>query len=390
VLRLGPLVLVARAIGMLVPFALAARFGATSTTDALYYAAGVPTFALVVATGALGSALLPLLARDSSLSAWPVALRTGLFSVLLGSFFALLLPYWLPVATSFSTETQEQTSYFSWALVPFLGASSGAAILRTGCEARGRFQQGILGPAVKALTNLSGIALVPSIFWLPWIMGLGALLEASWYGVGQEGSRDPGWIPEGMGRILVGEGLVAGNTLVDRAFAGSMGVGAVSFLEYGERLKLIPQAFFDATLVTPLFSGWARLKPEELPASVHQGLRSSLLALPVVAGMIALAPLLVRLAYGRGAFSGETEVSSVLIGYLPGVWLSLMGAMLTRALVLRGHFGQVMGLGILSFCSNFFLDLAFFDRGVSGLAWATSLTSLIVVVCAWLLLKRGA
>ncbi len=415
---LVPLAIAARGAAFVVPLVIARWFGAGSVTDAWFWALALPTFALVLASTAIGTAATPAFAKVRAhaperlprvvggLAAW-----VALGSAALGAAVAAAGPALLAHHTAFPTDTQALAGGYLWALVPFLAATGAGAVLRSACEVHGRF-------GAVAATPLLRAAVVIATTWgllgplgpraLPWGLLAGEIAQvALWAAILRgEGLRlDPRpWLdPEvrAVGRdlwpILGGEVLVALNLVVDKAFAAVLPEGSVATLEYADRARVIPQTLLESTLLMVGFATWARLRAEGAPeaarAEVDRSLRwTAALAAPPVAGMFIGRHILVQLLYERGAFTPDdtARTAAALACYLPGVVPGLLGLMAVRAHVLERNLRLVPALGLLSVVGNAALNAALIGPlGLNGLALATSLNLLLVPGIALLRLRAA-
>lgn len=398
-LLLTPLVLLARGAAFAVPVLLAGWFGIDPRMDAFYYALGVPTFLLVVATSALSTVLIPLLAERPGLAVGSLAVSIGAAAAGIGMGMAALLGPLLPVLTAFSAETRMQTTSFAWALVPFVAVTAVAAVLRNGCEVEGRFSVASLGPLFRALGTLvvAGLLREQGPAMLPVAMALGTGSEALWYAAWLGPRLGP--LPEGLWSrlwlvlpVFGGEALVATNPLVDRAFAATLAGGSVTMLEYADKVRLAPQTLLESTLVVVAFSTWAKLDRSDRKGAVEQGLRQVLLlAPPILAGLAVGSLPLVRLLFERGAFDPGAvgPLAQAVAAFMPGVLGTLVGVLLVKAHVLAGRYGLVFGLGLGSSLLNAGLNALLGPPfGVVGIAAATSISTTVVALVAWALWVR--
>ncbi len=401
----------ARAVAFFVPVFIARWYGVQSATDAFYWALSVPTFLLILGSTTMGTVLVPVLARlrvtaperVSSFLGASVTLAAGLAATL-GALFALAAPYVLPRATRFDAETQALTVQFAWMLVPFLAAVAVAAVLKAGCEVHGRFSGPAGAPVVRAVATIGvvwafkehGPTVLP-IGVLCGSLGEVALLTSVLWreGVRPRPSLDvPPELAEAaraFGPVLGGETMVALNLIVDKLFAGAGPEGSVSLLEYADRARMIPQTLLESTLLVVAFNAWAAARARGEDEGRHRAVATALwwvclLAPPVLGGMAIGREALVRLLYEDGAFTpAHTAVTAATLGaYLPGVFFSLIGALIVKAHIVAGRYRLVLALGALSLGLNTTLDAALMPGfGLVGLAIATSITTAVVTCVAF-------
>jgi putative peptidoglycan lipid II flippase len=414
-LLLVPIALASRGIAFLVPLAIAMWFGVGEITDAWYWALAFPTFALVLASTALGTAATPAMAavRTEAPDRMPrfvggLLTWTAVGSGSLGLLICVLAPVALPRVTAFPVETQELAGVFLWELLPFMVLTSAGAVLRVACEVQGRF-------TIVAVTPLVRASVVIATTWalleplgphaLPWGLVAGELLQAVWWAAWLRATGvhfapslrlDPAvrQVGRDLAPILGGEVLVALNIVVDKAFAGMLESGSVATLEYADRARVVPQTLLQSTLVMVAYATWSNLraagKIEDARRAVDQALRWTLaLSAAPVAGMFIGRHVLVGLLYERGAFTAADSVAtaSVLAWYLPGVVPNLLGILAVRAHVVERNLRIVLILGLASMGANAtFNALLVGPMGLDGLALATTINmALIPALYLWFL-----
>jgi putative peptidoglycan lipid II flippase len=114
--------------------------------------------------------------------------------------------------------------------------------------------------------------------------------------------------------VILYSGLIALNPVISRAYASTWGPGVTAGFDYSLRLVGVPLAL----LVVPLSSALAGEVAERVLAG-RWVKRAVLAAAAVVVALEAGGLMVVRLAFERGAFSGESSatVSAVLQGFAP-------------------------------------------------------------------------
>lgn len=417
-LLLVPIAIASRGAAFVVPLIIAMWFGAGAITDAWFWALAFPTFALVLASTALGTAATPAMAkvRQDSPERLPRFIGglftwTAMGSAALGLLICLGGPIGLGILTDFPASTRELAARFLWELLPFMVLTSAGAVLRVGCEIHGRFRAVAVTPLLRAATVIgTSWALLEPIgpHALPWGLVVGELVQVGfwWLILRQEGLRldlrpwlDPAVqaVGKDLAPILGGEVLVALNLVVDKAFAAWLPEGSVATLEYADRARIIPQTLLESTLLMVAYATWANLRAkgdlEGARRAVDQTLRWTLaLAAPCLAGMFIGREALIRMLYERGAFTVDDTLrtASALGWYLPGVLPTLLGILAIRAHVVERNLKLVFVLGVASVFGNLlFNGLLLRPMGLDGLALATTLNStLIPAIYLWALRSR--
>jgi putative peptidoglycan lipid II flippase len=415
-LFLVPVAIFARGAGFVVPIVIASWFGVGLETDAFFFALSVPSVLLVLAANAMGTVVVPPLAhiRVHSPQRLPgvvtgAALASALLSSIVGTSFALLMPFLLPSWTTFDPPTQAMAVRFTWMLLPFVFFVGALSVIRAACEGMGAFRRAALSPVARAVavfaTVYLGFGAGANI--LPVAMGAGAVAEFVWLVavLHQSGVRlaAPQFPEESLGAfralgpVLLGEAMVALNLVVDKMFAAGLPDGAVTILEYADRARLGPQTLLEASLLPVAFQTWARARALGDESTRHHGAKEALrwvflLAPPVLAGMVVGRHALVRLMFFHGAFPEArlAETADTMAWFVPAIFASLVGALLVKAHIVAGRYRLVLALGCLSLATNALLNVAFRPAfGIEGLAASTSVTTLIVTVVSWHKLGTG-
>lgn len=408
-LLLAPLAILARGVAFFVPVVLAAWFGVSSEMDAFFYSLNIPTFFLVLGAGAIATVVVPTLAEvaerepaDRGRFVGAAALYSATGSVIVGIAIGVALPHVMGL-TSFDPTTTAQAVGFYWALLPSLTLNAVNAVVKAAGEVHGRFRTAGLSPIIRTVLLLGAARLFRDVgpACLPWALALGLAGETVWLTVvlRRAGVRIvPSFtVPPSLLRtgraflpVLVGETLVALNVVVDKQFAASLPAGSVSMLEYADRARLIPQTLLESSLMVVAFNAWARARARDDDRGRHEAVARAIwwvfmLAPPALGGMIVGRLALVRALFEHGAFSPESSAptAAALGAFLPGVFASLLGALVVKAHVVAARYRLVLALGILSFGMNATSDAIFVGPfGLVGLAWSTTVTNLAVVAVA--------
>ena len=404
---LVPLAIASRGLAFVVPLVVAMWFGVGPITDAWYWALAFPTFALVLASTALGTAATPPIAEtlskrpdDLPLVVGGLATWTGLGALAAGLGICASSPVLLPILTDFPLETRTLTTTFLWELLPFMVLVSAGAVLRVTCEVHRFFYVVAATPFLRATVVIGTTWLLREPIGphaLPWGLVAGEVAQlAFWAAVlahnGLHLRLRPHLDPtiRAVGRdlapILAGEVLVALNLIVDKAFAAHLPSGSVATLEYADRARVIPQTLLESTLLMVAYASWSRLRAagrvDESRQAVDLALRWTLaLAAPCLAGMFIGRHALIALLYERGAFlPDDTLRTATALGwYLPGVLPTLLGILAVRAHVLERNLRLVFALGAGSVVGNALLNALWMGPlGLNGLALSTTLNMTLI------------
>jgi putative peptidoglycan lipid II flippase len=177
------------------------------------------------------------------------------------------------------------------------------------------------------------------------------------------------------------------NLVVDRAIASMLGVGSVSLLRYAENIVRLPLNTLGPAWSKVIYPALVRSSvddaSEPLGVAAHRAMRYVLaLFVPIAIGTAALAPLIVGVAYERGAFdAADTRATAtVLAGFAPLVALIMIQAILVGAHNTRRRGAFLMAAGFANALLNLVLDLFLGSLiGVAGVALASSITVTILL-----------
>jgi putative peptidoglycan lipid II flippase len=192
--------------------------------------------------------------------------------------------------------------------------------------------------------------------------------------------------------LAISSSILQLNLLTDRAVASLLAPGAVSALRYAEGVIRIP-----LNAIEPAWN--AAIYPALVRASHLSNTRSlgeaafgatryvTVIFVPLSVATAAMAPLIVQIAFVRGAFDAEAAIrtSGALAGFAPLIVLTLINSVLSGAHNARRRGVFLMSMGILNTILNAVFNVGFgLLLGVAGVALSTSLTvGLIQVVKAW-------
>ena len=261
-LAVTALVLVARAVGLLVPLCVARWFGAEAATDAYYLVVGFPLMVIAVVQAALGSTLTPVFVRLrlEAPATLPAGLTTLLGLVAAGlSITAIGLLFALPPLLEHLWRDRPATAALSIdmleLLLPLLPLSGIALTLRSMVDAMQVFRRPALIPLLRGGVQIGGLALLhtplgPMALPVSLLLAEAAHVAALLLLVRTLGIRFawPTRLPAPLRTALVlavplaaGEAAVNLSPVIDRLFAARLGTGDLSALEYATRVMATPK-----------------------------------------------------------------------------------------------------------------------------------------------------
>ncbi len=407
VLLMAAATAVSRVFGLFRDATIASQFGASAAYDAFVVAFFVPhMLRQLLAEGALSASLVPLYTEArlqqqdengfiSSVLSWLLVLFPVI--VLAGVFLA---PYYIPfLASGFDPGTLRIAVRMTQMLFPFIAFVGIASVFSALLHAHHRFAIASLAPVVFNMGMILGAVLLWR--WFPsqpvYGLALGGLLGA----VGQllvelPAARHTGYTfrlrfwplhPQvhRLMRLMLPAAaalLVAQlNMLVDNKLASYLAAGSISSLQYAMRLFQLPLGVVAVSVASALFprlSAARTLGDDSRFGSLFRNgfSTSSALLLPATAGLVMLAPPIIRLLFEHGAFlaSDTAQTASVLrlyaAGILPYGWVYL----LTRTCYAKQQSALPLIASTAAVAVNIALDLLLVSPlGVQGLALATAL-----------------
>ena len=174
------------------------------------------------------------------------------------------------------------------------------------------------------------------------------------------------------------------NLLVDTVLASILAVGAISQLYYADRIAQLPLGVVGIALGVVLLPKLSQLEQASAVdvGAVRQTLRRAMLlgmlaALPALAGIVAIAPDIIRGLFAYGAFD-KTMVAPtayVLIAYGLGIPAFILVKLFQPAFYAAGDTITPLRVTILSVVSNLILSILLMQMlGAAGLALATSIS----------------
>jgi len=353
-------VMCSRVLGLIREQVFASMFGAGFAYDAFVVAFRIPNLLRdLFAEGALSAAFVTVFTEYNtnrgSEATWKLAGNVLVFFTLLISALTLVGLYWAEpivnlLAPDFSLVAgkTELTVGLTRIMFPFLLFVSLAAVVMGMLNTKGKF----FVPAMSStFFNLGSIVGGLSLAWLLPKFGQPAIAGMAWGTLiggalqlmmqlptlRQVGFRlflnfnptDPG-----LRRILllmlpatIGLSATQINIFVNTNFAAGCAEGSVSWLNYAFRLVQLPIGVFGVALSIAVMPVLAKQAAEKDLGSLKQTFTSSLvlvfsLAVPATAGLVLLAPPIIRLIFEHGAFTAmdTMQTADALAFYAMGLF----------------------------------------------------------------------
>lgn len=381
-----------RALGFLREVVIARQFGTSAELDAYLAAFRIPDllFALM-AGGALGSALIPVLAdylvRDDERAAWKLASAVLNWVVLVMGGIAALVALGAPllvrtiIAPGFTPTQQALTAeLMRWMLLSTLIFSVSGIVMGI-LNARQHFLLPALAPAAyNVAITLGAWLLGPSLgvrgAAVGVVAGAAAHLLVQLPALDRFGvrywpcliPRDPG-VRE-VGRLMapraLGLAAVELNHLVNVVLASGLTAGSLAALNYGRMMMLLPEGIIAQSVAIAAFPTFSALVARNEYTAMRgvflTTLRSVLyLTLPATVGLILLREPLVITLLQRGAFDARSSLATAwaLLFYALGLASHATLELITRAFYAVHDTRTPVGVGVAAMIANALLSVAF-------------------------------
>lgn len=231
--------------------------------------------------------------------------------------------------------------------------------------------------------------LVQFLFQIPFLAKAGLISKPKW-----------AWKDEHVTRIrmlmlpaILGVSVHQINALVDTIIASFLVTGSISWLYFADRLIEFPLGLFGIGIATVILPSLSKLHTNDNPQAFQDTLDWAvrfvlMLALPAMAGLIILGPLIIDVLYQHGKF---TELDAqrtywALVAYSSGLMSYMTVKVLAPGYFARQDTKTPVKVGIIAMVSNIAFNLMLAPVfGYVGLAIATAMSATLNVI----LLYRG-
>jgi putative peptidoglycan lipid II flippase len=421
----GGFTMLSRITGLMREMMIAHYMGAGAIADAFFVAFRFPNlFRSLFAEGAFNAAFVPLFAgrltadgpeaaRDFAERALSVlALALAVFVVVM----ELAMPWaMLGLAPGFEAVPgkMELAVDLSRICFPYLLFISLTSLQAGVLNSMGRFAAAAGTPILLNITAMAGLwALAPFTATaghaLAWGTFASGVVQFAWlaFAVRNAGVRlrlrRPRLTPEVrllVKRIIpgaVGAGVYQINLVINTMIASTVANGAVSYLNYADRINQLPLGVVGIAIGTALLPLLSRqLKAGEREAALDSQNRAMefglLLTLPAAAALMAIAAPVVRLLFERGSFGpAETAATAAaLVAFAAGLPAYVLVKVLTPAFFAREDTATPVRVAAATMALNVVLNLALVHPLAHvGMALATALASWFNVAALAVILKR--
>ncbi|EGQ8605489.1 murein biosynthesis integral membrane protein MurJ [Vibrio parahaemolyticus] len=231
--------------------------------------------------------------------------------------------------------------------------------------------------------------LVQFLFQIPFLIKAGVMIKPKW------GWRDPGVVKIRTLMIpaLFGVSVSQINLLFDTFIASFLQTGSISWLYYSDRLLEFPLGLFGIAIATVILPALSRKhvdsQSEGFAHTMDWGVRMvTLLGIPAMLGLMALAKPMLMVLFMRGEFSPQDvhQASLSLLAYASGLLNFMLIKVLAPGYYSRQDTKTPVKYGIIAMVTNMVFNAIFaYFYGYVGLAIATALSAFVNMA----LLYRG-
>jgi putative peptidoglycan lipid II flippase len=397
---------------------LASYYGTSIYSDAYITAFNIPTLVFIPFATAIGIAVTPLyfsIKAEKGESASLEYLNNTINLTLIISILLILLVSIFPevfvktTAYGFEGEvlqlTVDYVRIMVWS-IPFIGLAN---ILTSYLQIKNKFSiTGLIGVPYNIILIASII--LSTKYGYP-ILGFGSLLalagnfiflypfarkEGYKYvfrmNIHDENIKKMIWL---VSPVLIGVGVNQINGIVDRTMASTLAEGSISALNYADRLT----SLISGVLIVPIGSV-IYPKLSEISSNKNVGQFNEIISrsinivimflIPITIGFIILAEPIIKVLFERGSFDiNATEMTkSALIFYSIGIIGFGLRDILGKIYYSLQDTRTPMINGVIAMTLNIILNIILAQcMGHSGIAFATSISSLITVILLIINLK---
>jgi putative peptidoglycan lipid II flippase len=414
---------VGRLLGLFRDQAVAYFFGAKSVTDAFFLAYKLPYLLSLTVAGALTATFIPVftqrLVKKQEDEAWKlsVSMTNAAAIVLLGlSVLCVIFARWLvPLfAPGFRTEPRTMALAISLFRILMIGVIfDGLAGLAIGVfNSLKKFALPAFAPAVGTVATIAVIVVFAQTAWgissVAWGSVVGSAVgflilfpALRRYGMRYRPKvewRLPGMAEVGMmvWPILIGSAVGKVSIFVDQVLGSLIGTGAISALNYSEKLFQMPLGLFVAGITIPIFpllsEHVAANQPGKLKVTLNFALRLiAFVMIPASIGLIVLRTPIIAFLFQHGKFTADDTARTgwALLFYSIGLFSYAGRDTLTRVFYAYHDTRtpvkiSVAAVGINIVCSYLLMHVI----GVGGLAFGTTIALTVNFVVLIQLLRR--
>jgi putative peptidoglycan lipid II flippase len=176
------------------------------------------------------------------------------------------------------------------------------------------------------------------------------------------------------------------NEFVDASFIAPVLVGGVTIVNYANKISSIPLMLLSGGFLTVILTHWSLKRDLDNNTALKSSVLNSMLAVgaiftPIIVTMFVLREPLVKVMYERSNFTSDlSSKTSILVGiYLLGLLPLMLGRILTRAFLTLEDTWTPFWVGNIRAVANTALNFVLISLfGYTGVAMSTALNSLLL------------
>lgn len=188
--------------------------------------------------------------------------------------------------------------------------------------------------------------------------------------------------------VIIGNSINQINLMVDRMLATNLGVGAISTINYANKLNLFFYGIVSVTLTTVVFVELSAAVVDNNIERIKRIITKSIniifiVLIPLTIIMIIFRQEIVSLAFERGVFDNEATAltSSVFLLFSPAMICYALRDVLNRVFYSIQDTKTPMINGVVAVVLNIILNIILSKSiGIRGLALATTISSIVTVI----------
>lgn len=323
----------------------------------------------------------------------------------------LFTPYVVKLfASGFEGQTLEYAIWFTRIVIVGLFCSSFIYVFSSYLQANNRFNVVSFASVINGIIIIASIILSSCIgFWVliaGSILSLGIQALFLWFPTKSMGLKihfdfkmnDEYGICflKIMIPVVLGVSVTEINTLIDRSLASNLAVGGISALSYANSLVMFAQGGIIQPITTIFYPKIAQLiavnEHYEANKQVANLLSSiSNVLLPVSLCFLFFSEPITKVVFGRGAFdqSAVSMTSGAIQCYSIGILFYGIREIMSRYFYAHSNTNVPMVASAIGVGCNIILNLVFsYIWGLSGLAIATSVSTIVTACLMWCIGKR--
>lgn len=410
---------VARSIGLLIPFFIAGWFGISSQTDAFFFVYGIVIFVTSVYSNTLETFIVPYVGEVRSEKEGNVnlfitqVLSTSFIVSLFVTIFILIGSQRLiPHIIQFSESNLNLVFRLLVEISPLFMLVTFSSILSGILNSYNHFKIPAVSPAFRAIMTLGIIFIFRAQLGIHSII-LGYVLGEAFrcivllmvcvqrnfisFNFNLKFSKSIAAFYKTVFQRITGMLAVSFNPIIDKTMASWLGLGAISVLDYADKIYAIPVVVLVEGFMVVILSYWTRIQYEgkgfcELKREVMKTCK----IIALFSALFSLILFLFRYSIINVIFGGKLIQPNELIMmadalgyYLFGFAPLMLVMVLVRAFTVLKQGMFLMITGFMNCFLNIVLNLLLMQKlGLLGIALSTSIVQVIVLIIYWIYFQK--